>query len=65
MRAVELPGWKTKLSWVAAVLLAVALGAFATSSVVFLKEIGIGAVVAVTAPPVRELGSSPCPVLGS
>ncbi len=30
-----------------AVLLAVALGAFATSQVVFLKEIGIGAVVAV------------------
>jgi RND superfamily putative drug exporter len=29
------------------VLLAVALGAFATSQVVFLKEIGIGAVVAV------------------
>jgi uncharacterized membrane protein YdfJ with MMPL/SSD domain len=31
----------------AAVLLAVAIGAFATSNVVFLKEIGIGAVAAV------------------
>ena len=31
----------------AAVLLAVAIGAFATSNVVFLKEIGVGAVVAV------------------
>jgi uncharacterized membrane protein YdfJ with MMPL/SSD domain len=31
----------------AAVLLAVAMGAFATSQIVFLKEIGVGAVVAV------------------
>ena len=36
-----------RLVTASAVLLAVALGAFATSQVVFLKEIGIGAVVAV------------------
>jgi uncharacterized membrane protein YdfJ with MMPL/SSD domain len=36
-----------RLVSVAAILLSVALGAFATSQIVFLKEIGVGAVVAV------------------
>jgi uncharacterized membrane protein YdfJ with MMPL/SSD domain len=36
-----------RLVSVAAILLAVALGAFATSEIVFIKEIGLGAVVAV------------------
>jgi uncharacterized membrane protein YdfJ with MMPL/SSD domain len=36
-----------RLVSVAAILLAVALGAFATSQIVFIKEIGVGAVVAV------------------
>ena len=36
-----------RLVSVAAILLAVALGAFATSEIVFIKEIGVGAVVAV------------------
>jgi uncharacterized membrane protein YdfJ with MMPL/SSD domain len=36
-----------RLVSVAAILLAVALGAFATSEIVFIKEIGVGALVAV------------------